>query len=95
MNGGGYEKNIRRNRRDCLLRAVIWNLYVSFKTPLCIVDVLLAEVLMKFTIEELINLIVETIGTCFVITMFWQFITGESAYSLAKIVEKMVVSLGG
>jgi hypothetical protein len=27
--------------------------------------------------------------------MFWQFITGGGVYSLAKIVEKMVISMGG
>jgi hypothetical protein len=50
---------------------------------------------MEFTLEEILDLVAETVGTCFFITVFWQFVVGGSAYSLAAVIEKMALSLGG
>jgi hypothetical protein len=50
---------------------------------------------MQFTLEEILDLVAETLGTCFFIAVFWQFVAGGSAYSLAALIEKMAISLGG
>jgi hypothetical protein len=50
---------------------------------------------MQFTLEEILDLVAETVGTCFFITVFWQFVAGGSAHSLAAVIEKMAISLGG
>jgi hypothetical protein len=50
---------------------------------------------MQFTLEEILDLVAETLGTCFFIVVFWQFVAGGSAYSLAALIEKMAISLGG
>jgi hypothetical protein len=50
---------------------------------------------MEYTLEEILDLVAETVGTCFFITVFWQFVAGGSAHSLAAVIEKMALSLGG
>jgi hypothetical protein len=45
--------------------------------------------------EEIIDMVAETLGSCFFILVFWQFVSSGSAYSLAALVEKMALALGG
>jgi hypothetical protein len=92
---GNREENHWRNRRNCDLYAYIRTDYYFVKSSLYLFNVFLGGEFMQFTLEEIIDLAAEMIGACFFIAVFWQFTAGGLPYSLAAIVEKIALSLGG